>query len=500
MYAAFDEKLERDVALKVLLEDGETASQRKRLLREARIAAKLQHPNIATVYEVEELEDKLYIVMELLEGKALRRLLSERKVAIEEAISIARDMARGLARAHAAGVVHRDIKPENVFITNLGGDATLAKLLDFGLARQHLVAPAGTIPANVPKEDVTSTNTTSRGEMWGTPGYVSPEQALGQKDIDARTDIFSLGVVFYEMLANIRPFRGDTAVATMLATTRNEPRPLSEIIPEIPPVIDEIVKRCLRKKKDERFLDGGELSAALETFARMSNNSLRLPSIGSSPSLPFISQSPSQVPPVPPSQRRISYPGAPPAPGSGSAAGVEGEAATTGSAALSMSTQQESLLAMQEHQRDRMKLFIALTIGAAVALLSGILLITMSLTGPSKKKVAGAGSAEPSASVAIEVPPTPVVAPPAPSEEPAAAEPTAPTAVAEAEPEPPAPTPATANHPVVAPAAPHPRPASAPVPAPAPPGSAKKPKPADCAKSPFTIDSKGVRIPKLYCL
>ena len=498
MYSAFDEKLERDVALKVLLEDGETASQRKRLLREARIAAKLQHPNIATVYEVEELEDKLYIVMELLEGKALRRLLSERKVAIEEAISIARDMARGLARAHAAGVVHRDIKPENVFITNLGGDATLAKLLDFGLARQHLVAPAGTVPANVPKEDVTSTNTTSRGEMWGTPGYVSPEQALGQKDIDARTDIFSLGVVFYEMLANIRPFRGDTAVATMLATTRNEPRPLSEIVPEIPPVIDEIVKRCLRKKKDERFLDGGELSAALETFARMSNNSLRLPSIGSSPSLPFISQSPSQVPPVPPSQRRISYPGAPPASGSGAAA-VEGEAATTGSAALSMSTQQESLLAMQEHQRDRMKLFIALTIGAAVALLSGILLITMSLTSPSKKKVAGAGSAEPSASVAIEVPPTPVVAPPAPSEEPAAAEPTAPApAAAEAEPEPPAP--AAANHPVVAPAAPHPRPAPAPVPAPAPPGSAKKPKPADCAKSPFTIDSKGVRIPKLYCL
>ena len=482
MYAAFDEKLERDVALKVLLEEGETASMRKRVLREARIAAKLQHPNIATVYEVDQVEEKLVIVMELLEGQALRRALNERKFGIEESISIARDMARGLARAHSAGVVHRDIKPENVFLTNLGGDATLAKLLDFGLARQHLAAPpSGSLPPNLPKES-TNTNTTSNGDMWGTPGYVSPEQALGQIDIDARTDIFSLGVVFYEMLANIRPFRGETAVATMIATTRNEPRPLLEILPDLPPAIDEIVKRCLRKKKEERFQDGNELSAALEAFARGSAQSLRLPSIGSSPSLPFISSSPSQTPPLP--NERISHPGL---------SSGEGEApTTTGSASLSMSTQQESMLAMQEHQRDRMKLFIALSIGAAVALLSGILLITMALTGSSKKSAEEAAAAS---SETHEAPATSVTAPPEPAPPPAE------SAALELEAEPAATPPGSASpaSPIAVHApAPHPRPAPAPVPAPA--GSGKKPKPADCAKSPFTIDSKGVRIPKLYCL
>ena len=473
MYAAFDEKLERDVALKVLLEDGETASQRKRLLREARIAAKLQHPNIATVYEVEELEDKLYIVMELLEGKALRRHLVERKLELEEAIAFARDMARGLARAHAAGVVHRDIKPENVFITNLGGDATIAKILDFGLARQHVMTSTTSLPPGLPRDEATNTNT-SRGDMWGTPGYVSPEQALGQKDVDVRTDVFSFGVVFYEMLANIRPFRGETAVATMLATTRVEPRSLLEIVPDLPPPLDEIVKRCLRKKKEERFQDGGELSAALESFARMgSSHSMRMPRVGSSPSLPFISQSPSQVP---------ALPAAVPPPRA-----VEGEAATTGSAALSMSTQQESLLAAQEHQRDRAKLFVAVTIGSAVALISGLLLITMALTGPKKKPAEVSASAE--------VTPTPVVEEPAASAEPPAPEPEPvpePEPAPEPEPEP-APAPVVQNRP-----APHPRPAPAPVVAPAGPG--KKSKPADCAKSPFTIDSKGVRIPKLYCL
>ncbi len=485
VYAAFDEKLERDVALKVLLEEGETASMRKRVLREARIAAKLQHPNIATVYEVDQVEEKLVIVMELLEGQALRKALNERKFGIEESISIARDMARGLARAHAAGVVHRDIKPENVFLTSLGGDAVLAKLLDFGLARQHLVAtPTGSLPPNIPKES-TNTNTNSNGDMWGTPGYVSPEQALGLKDIDARTDIFSLGVVFYEMLANIRPFRGETAVATMIATTRNPERPLLEIVPDLPPRIDDIVKRCLRKKKEERFQDGNELSAALEAFARGSASSLRMPSIGSSPSLPLISQTPSQVPPLPKGDR-ISNPGL---------SSGEGEApTTTGSAALSMSTQQESMLAMQEHQRDRMKLFIALTVGAAVALLSGILLITMALTGKKSSSTAAAGSASAVAET-HEVPVTSVTAPPEPEPEPPPA-----TSSIELEPEP-APSPSPSQQPestsvTVHHSSPHPRPA--PIPAPA--GSGKKPKPADCAKSPFTIDSKGVRIPKLYCL
>jgi serine/threonine-protein kinase len=445
--------------------------------------------------------------MELLEGRALRRALLERRLELEEAISIARDMARGLARAHAAGVVHRDIKPENVFLTQLGGGAVIAKVLDFGLARQRIQAPAsGSLPPNLPREEATNTDTTSRGDMWGTPGYVSPEQALGQKEIDARTDIFSFGVVFYEMLANIRPFRGETAVATRIASTRSEPRPLPEIVPGLPPAIDEIVKRCLRKKKEERFQDAGELSAALEAFARggtASSHSLRLPLVGSSPSLPFISQSPSQVPPIP---QRPSHPG--PTPGSGPNPG-EGDAATTGSAAL-LSTRQETLLALQEQERDRRKLFAAVGAVAAVALVSGIILIALALTGDSKKKPAAAASVEPA--LVAEAPSAPVASPSAPPGEavdPASAVEATPAAEPAVEPTPAAdPASAAAAAPAVKPASAAPAVAAAPrpvahplprlAPAPAPAGSGKK-KPADCAKSPFTIDSKGVRIPKLYC-
>ena len=472
VYAAFDEKLERDVALKVLLEEGESASSRKKLLREARLAAKLQHPNIATVYEVDELDQQLIIVMELLEGKALRRELNARKFSLEESIAVARDMARGLARAHAAGVVHRDIKPENVFLTEVGGGAILAKVLDFGLARQETSPQA---PPHLQQRMQSQTATQSNGALWGTPGYVSPEQAMGAKDIDARADLFSFGVVFYEMIAGIRPFRGDSAIATMLATTRQEPRPLLEIVPDLPPAIDEIIKRCLRKKKEERFADGGELSAALEAFARAgSQNSLRLPSMGSHPSIPF-----------PPPSQRGSAPSHPGMSNPGLSSG-EGDAPTTGSAAL-LSTRQETLLALQEQQRDRIKLFAALTIGGVLALTSLVLFLSLVAGGRSTKKTVAA-----SASVAV------VDAPPPPaSEEPASDEP-APTLepppaeeVASAAPPAPAPAPVVvATH--------HAAPAPRPQPAPA--TSGKKQKPADCAKSPFTIDSKGVRIPKLYCL
>ena len=160
VYAAFDEHLERDVALKVLHEEGESGLQKKRLMREARIAAKLQHPNIATIYEVEELEGKLFIVMEMLEGQSLRQALHQRKLDVDEAIQIARDMARGLARAHGAGFIHRDIKPENVFLTSLSADTSIAKVLDFGLARQK-PTPA----AELHKTDENTSTGTSRGDV-----------------------------------------------------------------------------------------------------------------------------------------------------------------------------------------------------------------------------------------------------------------------------------------------------------------------------------------------
>ncbi|MBX3233760.1 MAG: serine/threonine protein kinase [Labilithrix sp.] len=465
VYSAFDEKLERDVALKVLHDEGEAPAQRKRLLREARIAAKLQHPNIATIYEVEELEGVLYIVMELLEGIALRRALMERRLGMEEAIGVARDMARGLAKAHAAGVVHRDIKPENIFLTTLSADTVLAKVLDFGLARQR---PQPAVPG-LPQEERTTTNTTSRGDMWGTPGYVSPEQALGQQ-VDARTDVFSFGVVVYEMLANIRPFRGETAVATMIATTRQEPRPLLEIVPHLPPAIDEIITRCLRKKKEERYADAQELSAAFEAFARGGPVSAtgRISIIGP----------PSQPMRVAPSQPELPFVPIP-------------EAPTTGSAAISMTTREETLRALEEQRRDRVKLIAAVSAGIAVALVALGLIVTFK---PASNRSAAAASVSASAPSVAQIPREPSEPPPSePSEPPPEPAPTLePPPALDLPPEPPEPAPSVA-------VAPAPAPAPAPRPTPPPLGSGKKRKPADCAQ-PFVIDSKGVKIPKLHCL
>ena len=459
VYAAFDEKLERDVALKVLVEEGDAALQKKRLLREARLAAKLQHPNIATVYEVDELEGRLYIVMELLEGSSLRKILNQRKVSREEAVSIARDIARALAKAHSAGVTHRDIKPENVFVTMPSPDAILAKVLDFGLARQR--------PKVQGDEERTSTDTATRGDMWGTPGYVSPEQAHGQP-VDARTDIFSFGVVFYEMLANIRPFRGENAIAMMLATTRQEPRPLREILPDLPHEIDDIVRRCLAKRADDRYADGGELNAALEQYVRGTAKVVNV--VGSSPSLPLISfeEPVADVNPTVPSD----------------------DAPTTGSAALALTTREDPVVPMQERGREHLVLLAAIGSGLGLALI----ILVIALSWSSSRRSAAAASASASASAGEP----PRVAAPEVQDPPD----TAPEELASPEPPTPAPEPDPApeldpipetielpSSPVTA--------AQQPLPAAS---ATKKKKPADDCAQPFVVDAKGVRIPKIHCL
>ncbi|MBX3221889.1 MAG: serine/threonine protein kinase [Labilithrix sp.] len=454
VYAAFDEKLERDVALKVLIEDGDAALQKKRLMREARLAAKLQHPNIATVYEVDELDGRLYIVMELLEGSSLRRILKQRKIGVEEATAIARDVARALARAHAAGVTHRDIKPENVFITTPSPDVILAKVLDFGLARQKPQGPQGAEPG-APSPEHTSTDT-SRGDMWGTPGYVSPEQAHG-RPVDARTDIFSFGVVYYEMLANIRPFRGDNAIALMLATTRQEPRPLREILPDLPTEIDEIVRRCMKKSAPERYADGGELSAALDAFVRTSTSGKLANVVGSSPSLPLLSLEELGGQPIP--------------------TGPVDEAPTTGEAGIAMMPPRDDApVSIGQERRDRVKLVAAIGSGLAVALLVIVVALSWRRSRPADEAASSASSA------AVEPPSTVIQAPPAPpAPAPTLDEPTA-EPVAELDPEPP---------PAAAPTATH---------APPPAGSVRRKKPVDDCAQPFVVDAKGVRIPKLHCL
>jgi eukaryotic-like serine/threonine-protein kinase len=244
VYRARDETLERDVALKLvpqhLLVDPE---RRHRFVREARSAAAAAHANIASIYDVGEIEGHVFIAMELVEGESLRARLGEKKMARDDAIVIARGIARGLAKAHEKGIVHRDLKPENVMVS----ETLDVKVLDFGLAKwRDDASPEATV--------------THEGRVLGTPAYMSPEQAKG-KPVDARTDVFAFGVVFYEMLSGVRPFTGDSAVEILAAITRDDPPPI-----DVPASLRSVLDRCLAKDPDARFSSAKELLAALESL------------------------------------------------------------------------------------------------------------------------------------------------------------------------------------------------------------------------------------------
>ncbi len=467
VYAAFDERLEREVALKVLLEDDGSPAQKRRFLREARLAAQVTHPNIATVYEVDEIDGRVTIVMELLEGTSLRRVLANRRLEPDEALSFARDIARALARAHKSGIVHRDIKPENVFITEPAPGAFLAKVLDFGLARQGKKDPAAIAGVSPLVGEITDTTTTAH--IWGTPGYMSPEQAEGE-NIDARSDVFSFGSVLYEMLAGIRPFRAENNVALLLAIARKEPKPIRDIVPTLVPDLEHILHRCMKKAKEERFADGVELSNAIEKLFRgaptSSSPNLRESSPGFISSSSLVS-APS-LPAVPsPEPSRPSQPGkSQPTPYSSAH-----DTDSRRTAAPFFASIGARLSRTTKNQR------IAGAAGAlAFVFLLAIIALVRSSTNPAE---AGAVAA-----IGDDVPPPPpttVVAPPPP--------PPAPTAVEEPEPV------QTADIELPASSAPPPPV----VHKPRPHGSAPKGKPADCAQ-PFIIDSKGVKIPKMHCL
>jgi serine/threonine protein kinase len=253
VYEARDEDLRRPVALKLLPASvADNEERRQRFLREARSAAAVTHPNVAVVYEVGESEGRVYIAMELIGGRSLRELLAH-PLAVAEALRIANSVALGLAAAHESGVVHRDLKPENVMVTSKGD----VKILDFGLAKLH---EAGSL--TVLGEAKTEQQITEEGRVLGTPAYMSPEQARGET-VDARSDVFSFGVVLYEMVAGVRPFRGTTAVAILLAVTTKEPEPLSRVNPDVTPEISSTVARCLEKLAEARYANGQELVDAL---------------------------------------------------------------------------------------------------------------------------------------------------------------------------------------------------------------------------------------------
>jgi serine/threonine-protein kinase len=255
-------------------------------MREARSAAAVTHPNIATVHEVGEAEGQVYIAMELVEGRSLRQFLADRRLTLKQAVRIAADVARGLVKAHEKGIVHRDLKPDNVMVT----EDLHVKVLDFGVAKSTR-APESTLPEGVAPV-VAESELTHEGQLVGTPAYMSPEQATGRA-VDQRADIFSLGVVLYEMVTGSRPFQSTSGVALLVAMSTEAPEPPSKRNPLVPAELETIIAKCMRKKPEERYRTARELLLDLEQLDAASSQA-SMPTLdaqttalgGPSPSMP----------------------------------------------------------------------------------------------------------------------------------------------------------------------------------------------------------------------
>jgi TolB-like protein len=267
VYRARDPRLQRQVAIKTVASHVVADPQfRERFDREARAVAALSHPNVLAIYDVGSHEDIPYIAVELLEGETLRARTATAPLPVSTVLEYAVQVGRGLAAAHERGIVHRDLKPENIFVTR-GGQI---KLLDFGLATE---------PVHESGDEATRAPQTECGALLGTAGYMSPEQARGERT-DARTDIFSFGCVLYEMVSARRAFSGDSRIETLNAILKEHPADLSSLRGDVPPQLDRIVRRCLEKAPENRFQTAHDLVFALET---LSHNAGHGPSAGSSP-------------------------------------------------------------------------------------------------------------------------------------------------------------------------------------------------------------------------
>jgi serine/threonine-protein kinase len=251
VYKAEDTKLHRTVVIKVLSRDlALDATGRQRFLREARLASALDHPNICTIYEINQVEDTDFIVMQYVEGQTLKEILAQGPLELKSALTIAVQLSDALAAAHERGIVHRDMKSANVIITPEGQ----CKILDFGLAKQFGEA--------VPSEDLTI-----QGALLGTPAYMSPEQARGER-ADHRTDLFSLGTIIYEMVTGERPFKGRSRIEILQAVISSDPPPMSLYNAQVPPELEQIVNRAMAKDRHQRYATMREMEAALKQVAR----------------------------------------------------------------------------------------------------------------------------------------------------------------------------------------------------------------------------------------
>ncbi|MFQ5773089.1 MAG: protein kinase [Kiloniellaceae bacterium] len=246
VYKAYDPEIGRTLACKILKKERSLDEEYvSRFLREAKAAGAFVHPNIVTVYDVGQYEERPYIIIELVDGTPLDKVLADKpKLPLTQILSIGIQLANALDYAHGQGVVHRDIKPSNILLLP---DGHSIKIADFGIA--HI-------------EEPDATRHTQAGTVLGTPQYMSPEQVMGQK-VDGRSDLFSVGVILYQVLSGRRPFNADTMATLLYQITREDPPPLSEVAPDVPVGLQHIVGKLLAKQPERRFQSGSKLARAL---------------------------------------------------------------------------------------------------------------------------------------------------------------------------------------------------------------------------------------------
>jgi predicted Ser/Thr protein kinase len=270
IYKAQDTRLNRYVAIKVL----STAAKgdpdlraRQRFTQEAQAASALNHPHIITIHDIVNDGGADFMVMEFVSGKTLVDLIPKGGLTVPQMLKYSVQMADALQAAHTAGIVHRDFKPGNVMVTESG----LVKILDFGLAKLTDRGPLNTVSGTTEATQSMGSPLTVEGSIIGTVSYMSPEQAQGKK-VDTRSDIFSFGVVLYEMATGSRAFEGDSMLTTLSAILRDEPRPVAEFAPEAPPQLEMVIQRCLRKTPDDRWQTMKDVQMALTALKHESDS------------------------------------------------------------------------------------------------------------------------------------------------------------------------------------------------------------------------------------